>query len=198
MMFAVLPLCGCESPPPDMPLSTRMVWTTGGNIIYVATTDRYEIKVYDSDGTVFRIIRKQHPPEPITETHRDQLISSRRENQTGNLVNSEVQYLLLAMEESPLPETFPAFDPDDRDDRGMRVGSPLIVDADGNLWVLEYRLPGDRTPRWSEFNNGGRFLGEVVAPDGLRVTEIGADYVLGWWADEVEVPHVSMYSLIKS
>ena len=183
--------------PTDIAFSPRTVWTTGGDIIYVATTDRYEIKAYDSEGTAFRIIRKQHQPEKVTETHRIQLLRNRRESKAGGPANAEVDFLLGAMEESPLPETLPAFDPDDRDDRGMRVGSSLIVDAVGNLWVQEYRLPGDRTPKWSVFNGGGQLLGEVVAPDGLIVTEVGADYVLGWWTDEVDVPHILLYSLNK-
>jgi hypothetical protein len=34
-------------------------------------------------------------------------------------------------------------------------------------------------------------------PTGLRVTEIGPDYVLGLWRDADDVEHVRMYELIK-
>jgi hypothetical protein len=73
----------------------------------------------------------------------------------------------------------------------------MIVDAEGNLWVLEYRPPLDRTPSWSVFDSTGRLLGEVGAPEDFRATEIGRDYVLGWWTDESDVPHVLMYPLNK-
>jgi hypothetical protein len=39
------------------------------------------------------------------------------------------------------------------------------------------------------------WLGEVALPSTLGVTEIGEDYVLGTWRDEMDVEYVRMYSL---
>jgi len=183
--------------PADVAFSPRMVWATGSDVTYVATTDSYEVLAYDSEGDLFRIIRKHQVPGRITEEHRDQLVARWREIHAGRLDNPEIKYFIQTLEESPLPAVFPAFDPEDRDERGWRVGTPMIVDAEGNLWVLEYRPPGDHVPVWSVFDEGGRLLGEVIVPTQFRITEIGKDYVLGWWSDESDVPHVMSYPLIK-
>jgi hypothetical protein len=68
----------------------------------------------------------------------------------------------------------------------------------GNLWVQEYRMPGDNTPpRWSVFDIDGIPLGEVAYPDGFSPLDIGSDYVLGVWSDADDVEHVQLYDLIK-
>ena len=120
-----------------------------------------------------------------------------REIYAGRLDNPEIAYFLRTVEESPLPEAFPAFDPDVRDDRGRRVDTPMIVDRAQNLWVSDYRKPGDEVPLWSVFDPSGRFRGTVTGPASFHVTEIGEDYVLGWWADSLDVAHVSSYRLLK-
>ena len=87
----------------------------------------------------------------------------------------------------PIAETFPAFD-------------LIMADALGNLWVQEYHLPGeDRTnPLWTVFDPEGRVLGFVETPAGLRIFEIGADYILGRATDDLGVEYVQVWSLSRS
>jgi hypothetical protein len=70
-----------------------------------------------------------------------------------------------------------------------------MADPDGNLWVLAYTRPGDERRSWTVFAPEGRALGTVETPPGLRIMEIGADYVLGVWRDDLDVEHVRMYRL---
>jgi sugar lactone lactonase YvrE len=72
------------------------------------------------------------------------------------------------------------------------------VDADGNLWVLDYARPGDDGRHWTVFSADGRALGRVETPPGLRVLEIGRDYVLGVWQDELDVEYVRMHRLERA
>jgi hypothetical protein len=55
----------------------------------------------------------------------------------------------------------------------------------------------DEPPRWIVFDSDGRWLGAVEVPPNGRVSEIGADYVLGVWRDELDVERVQMFELIK-
>ena len=183
--------------PADVAFSPRTVWTLDEGRVYIGTSDHYEIRVYGGDATLRRIIRKQHDRIPVTVEDRHNLWLRWREIHAGRLHNPEVRYFLKTIEESPLPESFPAFDPEVRDDRGRRVGTPLVVDYTGNLWVLEYRRPGDEVPRWSVFDPSGRLLGVVTGPANFNVTEIGNDYILGWWTDALDVAHVLLYELIS-
>ena len=73
----------------------------------------------------------------------------------------------------------------------------LATDTEHNLWVEEYRRPGDDVPSWSVFDPDGHFLGMVTGPEGLNVTDIGADYMLGIVRDDMEVERVVMYALVK-
>jgi hypothetical protein len=70
-------------------------------------------------------------------------------------------------------------------------------DAAGNLWVQEYHpLPALRKS-WSVFDTSGIFLGDVEMPGKFQVFEIGEDYVLGNWRDELDIEHVRLYRIVK-
>ena len=75
----------------------------------------------------------------------------------------------------------------------------LAFDSDGNLWVEGYRPPRDthllRT--WSVFDPDGRWLGDLDLPHGLRVDEIGKDYIAGVERDDVGVEYVRVYRVVK-
>jgi sugar lactone lactonase YvrE len=71
------------------------------------------------------------------------------------------------------------------------------VDAEGNLWVADYRRPGDDQPRWTVFDPTGAMLGVVETPERFSIHQIGSDFVLGSWADDMDVEHVRLYRLIK-
>lgn len=82
--------------------------------------------------------------------------------------------------------------------------SALMVSRDGYLWIEEHatatellagRPDQTRTGRWTVVDPEGRWLGTVQTPEGLRVEEIGADYVLGAWVDEWEVEHLRMHRI---
>lgn len=73
----------------------------------------------------------------------------------------------------------------------------LLVDDRDYLWVEQFRPPWEERPRWWVFNATGRWLGEVQVPLGLRILEIGSDYVLGHRRDENGVEYVSLYTLTR-
>ena len=89
----------------------------------------------------------------------------------------------------------------------------LRLDALGNVWLETYQPPG-ASPRetarerginvetgpspWIVLDPEGRLLGTVLTPIGLRVFEIGDDYVLGVWIDSLGVEHVRRHRLVKN
>ena len=88
------------------------------------------------------------------------------------------------LDDSPIRETMPAY-------------RSILVDRVGNLWVEEYRRPGDTLPRWTVFNGEGELLGTLSLPDRFVVNDVGNDCVLGRWSDEMDIEHVRLYGLIK-
>jgi hypothetical protein len=71
----------------------------------------------------------------------------------------------------------------------------LRTDPDGNLWVEQYRQPGEMQSLWIVFDRDGRPRGRVVLPDRFRLLEIDATGVLGTWEDADEVLRLRAYRL---
>ncbi|MCI0434531.1 MAG: 6-bladed beta-propeller [Gemmatimonadetes bacterium] len=153
---------------------------TDGRFVYVADNDRYDIAVYRPDGTLVRKQRRAAADVLVT----SDVIKRYGEARLRNAGASEQarlaqQQMIDAM---PFPERLPAF-------------SRMIAAADGRLWVQATAIPGDATLSFSVFDANGEWLGDVPVPAGFRVMEIGADYVLGRWLDDLGVEHVRLYPL---
>jgi hypothetical protein len=73
----------------------------------------------------------------------------------------------------------------------------LAGDEAGNLWVSDYSANAV-TADWKVFTPDGRWLTNVRLPDGIRVLELGDDYLLGLWLDELDIEHVRMYEIVKA
>jgi len=128
-----------------------------------------------------RLIRKRAPNLEVT---REDIERYRQDVLEGMRDPSRRQFLQSMFAEMPVPETMPAH-------------SDIIVDLEGNLWVGEYRRPGDDQPRWTVFDPDGVMLGVVETPQRFRIFEIGSDYVLGRGVDDLDVEHIHVYDLLK-
>jgi hypothetical protein len=78
----------------------------------------------------------------------------------------------------PLPEHYPAYD------QGL-------VDRVGYLWVRR----GEPPHLWDVFGLEGGWVANVTLPTEMDVHDIGEDYILGVWEDELDVEYVRMYGL---
>ena len=133
------------------------------------------------DGSVRRLVRKVHTKLPVLHTDTERFMDSVRILAVGN---PEMQWVVAMLDITPPQDSMPAYE-------------GFTVDSEGNLWVADARRPNTPTPSWNVFDREGVWLGWVEGPTGFRVTEIGGDYVLGLWRDEVEVEHVMLYALEK-
>ncbi len=77
--------------------------------------------------------------------------------------------------------------------------SSLHTDALGYLWVGEYRvLPEQRFPmRYRVFDPDGRFMGEVLLPEPLKISEIGEDYIVGSTQDALDAWVIRRLRLVR-
>ena len=159
---------------------------------YVGTGDTYEVTLYDVEGRIRRIVRRDRDPDEVTQAAIDEKIEQARalivEGPKATYFESQVIWL----SETPAAEHFPAY------------GNRFRVDADHNLWVEQFtpeRWNGDRIPdlglRYDVFDASGRFLGVVHLPPNFEPTDIGTDYILGLWEDEFDVQYAVKYLLIK-
>ena len=162
------------------PLSRKDLIAAGGSPPTVAALrgDRYKLTFMTTSGKVVRVVRRHGAGEPSAETLAT--IYARATELAPGLTASELQDLF------PAPEAFPA-------------GHSLLVDRRGNCWVG--RLPVDVADAahdtYEVFLADGRLQGAVAVPSGARLMDVGDDYVLLVRSNELDVPFVELYGLIK-
>ncbi|HEX6912158.1 MAG TPA: hypothetical protein VF142_17275, partial [Longimicrobium sp.] len=161
---------------------------TGADQAYVGESDAFRVDVTDTAGTVRMRIRRRGRLREVSRADlgvaRAAAEARRRERAAEVARVSGGAARAPEFGEVPARSTLPAFD-------------QLVADAAGNLWVRDYRVDPDAPSRWSVFDPGGRWLGQVEMPAGVTVLQIGADWVLGRARDELEVESVRLYRLQK-
>jgi hypothetical protein len=165
-----------------VPFGPETFRTPRGDLVYVADSERFAVAVYGTDGTLRRVLRAAREPEALTPEE----VARYKEEQLGRTEAGEDRAMterLLAA--TPFPQTKSAF-------------TAMVVDAEGAVWLREHATSEDGPGRWTVFDTEGALLGTVETPAGVRVLEIGGDYLLGVWADDLDVQHVRLYRLDKS
>jgi hypothetical protein len=154
-----------------------------GSRLYVASGSAYEIRVLEPDGRVVESIRSSHRDLALDPDAEEAWRAAQRQRTSSrNVTPAELE---RALADVHFPPTLPPF-------------SQILVDSDDHLWVRDYRLPGSEGPEvWSVFDPEGRLLGDVETPEGLRVEQIGGEFILGIWTDDLDVPSVRMYELTR-
>ena len=159
----------------------RSVWAPWGDLVVITTTSRYELKAFTRDGTLARIVRRGHEPRAPSEAEIE------AEIQTKALIAQAGSEPTRRPYRSSVAEHYPAF-------------ASVMSDAVDHLWVREYEVPGEERPGslWTVFDPEGRVLGFVDTPEGLQILEIGEDYILGHYRDELDVEYVQVWPLERS
>jgi hypothetical protein len=172
---------------PEIPRNTW--YAAHADAFYVGTNDTYEVEVYTSTGTLRTLVRYRRDNPEVTRADID-AIRERRERYFLDRPANIRQAWEGFYEAAPLPETWPAFG---------KTDSPhaLHIDAQADIWVEEYDRPEEEQNGWTVFDADGVLLGVVELPARFEPHDIGDDYVLGRWRDDLDVEHVRMYELIK-
>lgn len=148
---------------------------------YFGRGDSYAIDEYSAEGGLERSIRWSQSNEEVTADDKDRYVQRSLEGIDDEAERRMIENLLANI---PYPETMPAY-------------AELHLDSEDHLWVGDYRKPGDESRRFTVFDPDGRMLGRIELPDRFTIHQIGPDFVLGSWTDEMDVEHVKLYALIK-
>jgi hypothetical protein len=161
------------------PFGRAGVFAVRDGTYFVSSQDRYEIHAYE-DGALQSIFGVDRHPEAVAAED----VAAFQNAMLEWLDGPNVASVRRQLEELPYPDVFPA--------HGV-----IMTDVAGHVWVQEYPKPWEASVAWSVFDDGFRWLGDVTLPAALEVYEIGEDYVLGKWRDELDVEHVGVYALLK-
>jgi hypothetical protein len=142
-------------------------------LLFVSNGDETGIRVFDSNGRLVRIVRRDVPPLAITPEEREWRLTE--------MAGAEGKRAYEARVNEFAHQTY-------RPD--MTV---IVVDLHNHIWALEGEHSGG-WGRWNLFDPAGTWLGAVQLPS-MRILEIGSDYVLGLQWDDLGVQSVHEYRL---
>jgi hypothetical protein len=170
---------GPDSRPALIPFGKVPLATVSQDRFYFASGGTYEIEVYDPSGQLVRVIRLEHEPVPVTQDHVTQYI----EGVTADVPDPEQARMMRQhLARLPAPDAFPAM-------------SALAGDQLGYLWVADYAPPGQEESTWNVFDPSGVLAGRVKLPPQVYPLEIGEDYLLGAYRDELGVEYLHLYAV---
>lgn len=161
-----------------IPFGPSASTAVGPDGVYVSEGEEYRVEVLDPvTGEIVGVVRRDEESDAIPDAVVDAYLDDLREALARPSREFPRRY---APEDLPIPEHYPAI-------TGLRVSE------DGDLWVRRYSLDSEPA-RWDVFSDG-ELVARVTTPDRLQVTEIGGDYVLGVWTDELDVQTVRMFRI---
>lgn len=165
-----------------LPFPRAPVAAVARDRFYFGPADDYEFQTYTPTGQLERVVRLPHERRPVTSADRERFREERLERADREGTRPAMERMLAA---TPYPDVMPPYD-------------RALVDEEGNLWLADYRPPGsDEDSSWKVFTPAGQFLGAVTVPGQFDVLQVGADFVLGYWLDELDVEHIRMYALSR-
>jgi len=154
--------------------------------IVVGDNAHFELRVFDPSGHLEQVVRRSYEQPPVTAAEVEAWKDRQR---SAPWVEGQLPELERGWAEMRVPETKPAF--------GMQFG----ITTDGYLWVAEYTDAPIKPEILHIFDPGGVYLGDLRIPAGLayspRAVEIGPDYFLGVFMDDLEVETVQLFRLIR-
>jgi len=177
---------GPPSPFP-VPYGLMTVAALRADTMLVGTGSSYEVAAIGPEGTPLALLRAPITREPVTPEDSKAFTAAaitRLKAGAMNLQTTLDSSLVHALEQAPFPSRKPAF-------------GRLLVDQTGALWVSAPLNPPASPSTWTVFAPDGTWLGTVTTPEGLRVDEIGADYVLGVYRQVHGQERVRSYPLAR-
>lgn len=160
-------------------MANRQQQTAVHGRLVAGITDHWELRVYDGEGVLERLIRDPSRNVPLARSEWQTALEERLDRADTPEVRRNIAEIA---ELRPPPATRPAF-------------GRFVPDAEGYVWLAPYRpAPGEPAP-FTVADPAGAILGDVMLPAGFVPRAIGPDYVLGTWRDGFDVTHVRAYRL---
>jgi hypothetical protein len=149
----------------------------GRNGFFVAGGDVPEVREFDTTGQLTRILRLGEVPRPVTPEDIVAVVDSMASRFT--VAASQARRVYEQME---IPEQWPTF-------------QSLRVDELGWVWAEVYQPLRREASRWMIFDQSGVARGILELASDFELHDVGTDYVLGRWRDDLGIEYVRRYRL---
>jgi hypothetical protein len=154
--------------------------------IVLGDSDVSEVRVFDASGHLTRISRWEGQRRAVESEWVEMWKEEVRNSEGARRGQAQLEVAWTRMH---VPARLPHF-------------QALAVDVGGNVWARGAIAPTDSLLSYEVIDSEGRWLGAVQVPSGLVHTvdhpvDIGRDYFLGIWQDELGIQSVRRYGLHK-
>jgi hypothetical protein len=165
----------------SVPFGKAPVACVSGDRLFFGPQDGYTIEVRGSGGSLERIVRLEVEPVPVT----DQDLAAYIEADLARFGDEEeARTRRRDLEEMPRMEFRPPH-------------GPIFADHAGTLFVTDFPMVGQETVGVNVFDPDGVLAGRFEMSADLEVLEVGHDYLLAVFEDEMGVEFVQMYELFR-
>jgi hypothetical protein len=164
-----------------VPFGRRTLVAALDTLLYLTETGNPEIRVSGVDGKTRRVIQLGMPVRDVTPADLERMRDQYLAGHAGNIVEG----LQVFLDAVPVPATMPYF-------------SQLKVATDGTVWLQYYQpFRDEEVTRWTVVDPTGVWLGDVVMPQRFSVHQVGEDFVIGTWRDDLGVEFIRRYTIQK-
>jgi hypothetical protein len=157
------------------PLGPSTSITVGVDRVYLGRADSGLIAVHALDGTRVGTIPLGVRPRAATRAHYERAADAVVAMWNPQMRAAAREWILGI----PAPATLPS-------------PTAVFVDPTGLVWAV-LTAPGDPDTRLRAFRSDGSPVADVTLPHNITVFEVGAEYVLGSYADQDDEVHVVAY-----
>ena len=148
--------------------------------VYVADNASYDIKQYNPDGNIERIIRRPHAPLRVEPADLEAEIQERLKPLPP--IPQVRERAQMALEAVPAPEFIPPV-------------RSIQIDVEGCIWVESGRHVTAPATSWSVFDQDGNWLADVTVSADFEPLDIGSTYILGKRLGEFDVESIEVLEL---
>ena len=159
--------------------TTQVAWNR--DRFFVGETGRPEVEVYRLDGALVQIVRWEAEPTPVTGDDHDVFRDEVLNGLTRPNRRPDYERWLAAV---PYPESKPFF-------------RELAADPSGHLWVQPWERGSEDRNRWLVFAPSGRLTAEVEVPAAHTILDLGTDYAVTVWKDDLDLEYVRIYHVSR-
>lgn len=162
----------------SLPYGRRERIDVAAGRLYVGDDRRGEVRFLDPAGGVERVVRRVDMPRRVADAD----LARYREEQLDGLDADERREAERRLDQIPPADHLPRFD-------------DLFADPLGRIWIAEHS-PLDASERpWMIHDRDGRPLATIRLPTGMRPLDAGADYLLVYTRDDLDVERVLLYTI---
>jgi hypothetical protein len=172
-----------------------------GNGFWYGSGDSYELLRFEIDAdTGMRVSAPAELPEARTSARLSRVIrraeqpvavgsaeiSAYKERELANAQDAQWRAVTeRRLEQMSFPRTMAAY-------------SALRTDESGNLWVADAEGAEAQGTRWSVHDGEGRLIAHIRLPPQTTILDIGEDWLLAHWRDELGVEYVRLHRIERN